>query len=827
MSNTKRLPRSSTALRSLMAFQAGLLVSMATLAGCGGGGGGGGGGAGAIGQADEIAPTVVATSPAEADTEVATDRLVTVTFSEPMDAATVNEDTFQVLADGQALSGVVSYTDQPEPTATFTADGGLPDSENLAVSLSNDATDLAGNALEAAVDITFVTVDLVGPEIQMDFPGGKVFTTGDRISLAGVTRDISRLQRVEVNGAPVESTNGLVNWRFEVQIFDGDNSIRIVAEDERGNVSRRTVRVRNDTLMTSVTDVAPDLKRDQMVVASGAVSRDEISALFTVSFETGQTTLVSKDGERGEGPDLGKIGGVTVPNNDDLAYVTDTTSGSIIEVDLLTGDRVEISGPNQGSGPRMSLPTRLVFEFKTNSFFVVATGTGDVFKVSRANGDREVFSGELINPSAIAVQVSSSELFVADRSNGQIHGINALTGFNRVISDSTDSGPELDEPVGLAFLENGAFSEFYVSDRGLGAIVKLDFNGNREIFGQIGDGRGPLESLGGIEMVDGSAILGDTELNAVLIANKNVNRTVMTRASVATGPRLRDARRLTSTTSGALVTIKKVGTVSELLVIDPNDGVRQTADDAFGAGSGPEIREPRDVTGPASGSELFIIDVRALPETPRILAIDTSNGNRRIVTSDEVGEGESLPNSQVLTANADGSKLWVNSFGRIVEVDTETGNRTLVTGNGRGAGPFIDIVGSMVLDQNANRLLVGFGEDILTIDLETGDRAVFSDKNDGGPVLAGFNGLALDAANGRLIAAGFEFENQDSLIAVNLINGARDELSGEDRGQGTLPSLMSGLVLDAENGRAFVSDQRLNAVFIIDLESGDRAVMSK
>lgn len=105
---------------------------------------------------DTTAPTVVSQYPASGATGVAVDTLVTATFSEAMDASTVNASSFTLVIGSTPVSGSVSY-ESGTYTATFTPSADLTDDTVYTASLSTAVTDVAGNALAAASTWNFTT----------------------------------------------------------------------------------------------------------------------------------------------------------------------------------------------------------------------------------------------------------------------------------------------------------------------------------------------------------------------------------------------------------------------------------------------------------------------------------------------------------------------------------------------------------------------------------------------------------------------------------------------------------------------------------------------
>jgi hypothetical protein len=99
--------------------------------------------------ADNTRPTITLTTPADGASGVALNKSVNATFSEAMDATTLDTASFTLAASGVPpvpVSGVVTY-DQVNHIATFNPSGNLQPSTTYTATVTNAATDLAGNAL--------------------------------------------------------------------------------------------------------------------------------------------------------------------------------------------------------------------------------------------------------------------------------------------------------------------------------------------------------------------------------------------------------------------------------------------------------------------------------------------------------------------------------------------------------------------------------------------------------------------------------------------------------------------------------------------------------
>lgn len=122
--------------------------------------------------ADTTAPTIITRSPANGATGVATNALVTIQFSEPMDQTTINATNIKlsVTSGGAAVAGTVSY-DAGTNTATFTPTSALSNNTGYTVTVTTGVKDVAGNALAAQSTSTFTTVaDTTAPTILSTSP---------------------------------------------------------------------------------------------------------------------------------------------------------------------------------------------------------------------------------------------------------------------------------------------------------------------------------------------------------------------------------------------------------------------------------------------------------------------------------------------------------------------------------------------------------------------------------------------------------------------------------------------------------------------------------
>ena len=124
-----------------------------------------------------IHPDVTSEVPVDGSTLVPLNTLLTASFSESMDPATIDATTFTVQGPGiTPVSGAVSYADGGA-TATFAPAVNLADNTTYTATISTGATDTTGNALLNDFVWTFTTgiaSDSTNPTVLSTNPAAAV-----------------------------------------------------------------------------------------------------------------------------------------------------------------------------------------------------------------------------------------------------------------------------------------------------------------------------------------------------------------------------------------------------------------------------------------------------------------------------------------------------------------------------------------------------------------------------------------------------------------------------------------------------------------------------
>jgi hypothetical protein len=126
---------------------------------------------------DTTTPIITGTNPAANATGVAAENVISITFSEAMNASTINSSTFTVKSGTMAVAGTVRYNAITK-TATFTPLSHLLPNTSYTAMLTTDVKDVVGNPLGSIFTWDFATSST---SIPGDLDGDGAVTVADAI----------------------------------------------------------------------------------------------------------------------------------------------------------------------------------------------------------------------------------------------------------------------------------------------------------------------------------------------------------------------------------------------------------------------------------------------------------------------------------------------------------------------------------------------------------------------------------------------------------------------------------------------------------------------
>ncbi len=112
-------------------------------------------------QVDDVCPLVVSTDPANGTTSVALNKVITVTFNEVMNSATITQASF-TLTGATPVAGTITYSGT---TASFTPSSPLAINTTYTGRVTTSVKDLTGNALQTDYVWTFSTGTTLSPVV--------------------------------------------------------------------------------------------------------------------------------------------------------------------------------------------------------------------------------------------------------------------------------------------------------------------------------------------------------------------------------------------------------------------------------------------------------------------------------------------------------------------------------------------------------------------------------------------------------------------------------------------------------------------------------------
>lgn len=116
------------------------------------------------------APTVTETSPVNDALEISVSNTITASFSEAMDSASINTETFTLMDGTISISGVVTYEDSK---AIFTPAANLDENKVFTATITTGVKSINDVSLESDYTFSFTTgntPDIINPEVSSTVP---------------------------------------------------------------------------------------------------------------------------------------------------------------------------------------------------------------------------------------------------------------------------------------------------------------------------------------------------------------------------------------------------------------------------------------------------------------------------------------------------------------------------------------------------------------------------------------------------------------------------------------------------------------------------------
>lgn len=669
------------------------------------------------------------------------------------------------------------------------------------------------------------------PTASVQFPLSGSLTTSTGITVRGTATDPDgdAITSVTVHGMLAETDDGFATWQVpNVPLQAGTQSLEGVVQDAEGGVVRFSLTVERGENPGPALGSAEGLALDETGSEPRLLVVDNtLDALFALDLSEGPTlghrTILSRSGD-GNGIDFVVPSEVVVDAAANRALVLDRRNsnedGKVIAVDLATQARTELS-----SGFDFALS--LALDATNNRLLIGDSGPDRLMTLDLANpaaGTTNIVSVGF--PTSIDLDPANPDRALMVDS---VVGVEALFEVN-LANRTKRRVATLGDPESVVFDPSAGGELAVLSDGSRIFSVNIASGAKTLLSGPDGEGS-----------IIGTGTRLSTQIRDTLFDANDANRLWVTDASN-----------------------------EAVFVVDLASGDRIALGSPLG--SGPDFLQPAGVAlvpNGATGQPMAVVldDIRnsrsneiyrvnlspgdAFGDRTLLSGFDANNPNQRRGEGPALGEGSSA--FQDLVADTANNRLLVAdaTLRAVVAVDLESGDRTILSGDDQaggdiGEGPFLSLSNgsALALDAVNNRVLVVASNAVLAVGLDSGDRT-FVSEGDGseetdigtGPEILAPIDLALDATNNRLLVLGYVDDDEEEpgyLMSVDLTTGDRTLISTPDIGNGNPVEFPVAVALDADNNRALILDsadgfdidQRPPSIVAVDLDSGDRSVIS-
>lgn len=677
------------------------------------------------------------------------------------------------------------------------------------------------------------------PAVELAFPPPRSLTDNALMHVRGRATHTETIASITVNGAPATTTNDFADWSATVPLGDGENAVVIESADSSGNIDPTAAEVcvvLSRTIPERMEFIEVDAAGDRALILDR-----ELEVVLAMDLTTGIRTELSGPSV-GTGVSLGRYPDALAydPSNDRAYVMADDV---LLSVDLATGDRSAVT-PSEND---LRTVGNLAFDGVNNRVLATAVFDDRVVAVDPSTGQISELSGAAMSgppldfPRDIVIDADNNRALVGNHNPFELIGVDLSTGERTLLSGSgVGSGPSVSGTTPSLTMDSAGGRVFAATQAGQ-VVYAIDLaTGDRTVVSNSSTGAGslPRSILGLAHDPDGARLLAVDRIVDVVwaIDIATGDRSFASHASFGTGTPLDRPGNVTF--DDATDTAYFIDASSSRIVgLDLATGARSTI---WSGSMGSLFSMVMD----AGEDRILMLNY----STQAIVAFQPATATFTTLASSSVGSGPSLETTRAITADEVGGGVFLmpsdcsggSCIGRVLSVDTTTGNRFVVSSNSMGNGPSLLGSRSIAHDSARNRALVLDRPDVKgcapescelrVVDLATGDRSTLAGV---GPGIENGVAIALDPARDELYilwapsCQSVNFVGNSGLTRVDLATGERSILSGDGVGLG--PDLVMGaeMVLDADGDLAIVADWERPAIVAVDLITGYRVILAR
>lgn len=676
-------------------------------------------------------------------------------------------------------------------------------------------TDQTGVELAAEITSAAVTITGINQPASISISGGEyAVNSGPYTSDSGTVSNNDRVA-VRVTSASsfgqttsVTLTVGGVSDTFDVTTEEEDTTPDAFTFSDQTQVAFNAIVVSDSISITGINSEAPvSITGGEYSVNGGSFTSDdgtitnnstiEVRLMSGSNFEETTSATVTIGGVS-DSFDVTTEREDTTPDDFDIPNQADVPLDTAIESSVVT-----ISGINSSAS---------------------VTVTGAVYSID--GGDYTSTQGSVTNGQTITLRVTSSsdyqDTVTATLTVDSVSANFAVTTiedtvnpvatiifppFDNSVADTTQiviRGTSSDNDAMDSVSVNGVTASTTNNFATWQATVNLDTNQTNTITVSATDVNGNTDDAAAMTSVfvkNGSRVCGDfgydstsdllyaiSPLSVIDVAT-NVQTTLVPTSTLTFDAFTYDGGgdRLFGLSGGALYQIDKTNGTTSTVSPQGTDGV--------------SINSTAKLEYDPGADRIYLVDSTDL----RVVSIDPDSGSREAI-SDNTDAGPQYVSNSLLSASDNRLFASTGNFSgvdpAVMEVNITTGDKTVVSDSGTGSGQDFRRIEGFEVDATSGAAYVAdFGGDMLQVDLGTGDRAVLSEHddwiNDGlsweqqlmqNSSVAGNRALIYDCV-------------VDHLLAVDLADGSRSQLTAPYRGAGPTLIFPKHLAFDDRNDR--------------------------
>lgn len=663
------------------------------------------------------------------------------------------------------------------------------------------------------------TVIGTSPTIGLTAPAASGVTDATSLTVRGIARPgTSPVAEVTLNDVPATVDDVLETWSLQVPLKSGTNTFRISARGEDGIPASLVPGVaieRVTPILMRPSAVAVDTQRDHLYV--GDTTRAEV---YLLDPDSGVRKLLSGP-TQGSGPSFTGVYDLEYDAVGDRLLLLDTGLSAIFEISLKTGDRRIVAADDTVGAPTLKITTAIAMIPGTDELLYVSFASG-LSKVDLTTGklrliskDEPTLGPDIISPKGVAYDPATQTAYVVNASSDVLE-VDLDTGKRTMLSDDgVASGPSIFPAAGC---ELSPVHGLVVLSQARALVSVSLTDGSRTLLSGIlsGDtvGSGPAFSGTRLFAFDGDRIFApDTNLGGVWRVDATTgDRELTGRESVGAGAAMTLLTAIAVDEEGDVVGAHSDFSEGSIVEIGRVGGLRATIS-SEAVGAGPELTGPLSLDVNRLTRELLVVD-----QTRDLFVINPFSGDRQVLAPGEDGP-----------ANPTGA-VWVSgSATELVVLDDSSHSLFLhdrISGETTPIGEEIPGSDYLATHSDSDRVVVASRREVFSVELSSGVMTtIYSEGQSGGiDEPDKIRSIAVDGPRGRVF---YYDEDLNHVGEIDLETGQRAVVSSDERGSGPPLSRLRSLAVSDNGLTLYAFDTGLRGLLAISTQTGDRIVFSR